>query len=270
MESLFTTSQTIGAIRDPESILTLVVEQLQKVLTADNVSIAIFNEDLSGGRVSASFPHTEYVGWNITRNGLYYVDRLLEQRGPYVVSNVAAEDGFKPSLRESLSEQGIRSIAFAPLEAGERLFGSIGVDSYALRDFSRDEITLLQLFATQVSTAYDNARLFDASERAARALEQQVTRMESLYVTSLALTKTLDLRELLVTGLKGLVETLGADFGTVVMINAEDPGVADVVAWEGHQEPATSRLVIEDSPFYAQMIETAGPARSTISRPPIC
>ena len=169
LENLFATSQAIGATLDPDAILQIAVERLQEFLEYDNVSVAIYDDDLESGVVRASHPRTEYVSRRIAPDGMVIARHLAEQREPLLIEDMATSI-MPDSLRERVQDYGIKSMAFVPLLSGDRLLGSFGLDSHIPRTFSREEVRLIQLVANQVSLAYQNARLFAQAQSRAEEM----------------------------------------------------------------------------------------------------
>ena len=63
-----------------------------------------------------------------------------------------------------------KSALYAPLLAGERVVGTLNVQSYKLRAYSEEDARLLTTIASQLALAIENARLFQAEQKRAEQL----------------------------------------------------------------------------------------------------
>ena len=241
LESLLDASQDFSTLYQTDEILQAAARYMVELMGIDHCGIVIAADDRPAvGRLRAEYPPSDALGTEISMVSSWWTPGSGSGQ-PYVVEDVANTDQIDPQTREALLALNIQQMILLPfLTSGDRLIGSIGLDLYSMaRQFSSEDLTLLQLFATQIASAYQNAQLFQGQQEAALALEQQVMRMERLYSTSLALTETLDLQALLNTGLDGLVQTLGVDVGNILMADAED---------------------FADNPFYIDLISTGAPS----------
>lgn len=102
------------------------------------------------------------------------VTRVMSERLPLLVVDVATDQRFTNS--ESLRISGVRSAMCAPLIYGEKIFGLFYVDCVTKTfAFSREELNIFGVIATEAAMGFENARAHDElSRRAAerKALER--------------------------------------------------------------------------------------------------
>ena len=262
LESLLEASRVLTTMLSPTDILDAAAQYIVRLLHADHCGIVIAAEaDDTVGQVCAEYPITGAKGVVVDLANAWWRAEYERTGMPVVVPDVASTDLMDEATRTLLLEHNIRQVVLVPfLTAGETLIGSIGLDLYeGGREFTSEELTLLQLLTTQVATAYQNAQLFEGQQAAARALEEQVRRLESLYATSLSLTESLDASEILSIALSSLVQTLGIDHGAALLADPEDPAMATVVARHGSDEPRNVRVPFAANPYYATLQATGQP-----------
>lgn len=102
--------------------------------------------------------------------GQGFAGRVAAERRPITLKNLTERDVISPFLRG----QGVNSLLGVPLLVEERLIGVLHVGSYQPRDFTPEEIHLLQVVADRIALAIENARMFARIEGQADELERQI------------------------------------------------------------------------------------------------
>ncbi|HWB96397.1 MAG TPA: SpoIIE family protein phosphatase [Bryobacteraceae bacterium] len=101
-------------------------------------------------------------------------DRVLTSKESILVGDAQLDEAFRS--RHSIVEQKVRSLMAVPLQTEERILGLIYVDSPTfLREFSKDDLSLLTVMANTAAIRLEQARLAEVEEmerRLARELEQ--------------------------------------------------------------------------------------------------
>jgi GAF domain-containing protein/anti-sigma regulatory factor (Ser/Thr protein kinase) len=142
--------------------------------------------------------------------GRGFAGRIAAERRPIKIPDVDHADVLNPILRE----KGIRSLLGAPLLVEGRVIGVLHVGTLTPRDFTDEDMQLLQLAADRMAVAIDHARLYESEREAA----EQLRRLES--VTEAALSH-LALDELLDVLLVRLREMLAADTADVMLVRGD-------------------------------------------------
>jgi serine phosphatase RsbU (regulator of sigma subunit)/pSer/pThr/pTyr-binding forkhead associated (FHA) protein len=99
-------------------------------------------------------------------------DKVINEKSSVLVRDAQLDDAFKG--RMSIVEQKVHSMMAAPLQTKERIIGLIYLDSpYILREFTKDDLSLLTLMANVAAFRIENARLVEV-EQAERIMKRDL------------------------------------------------------------------------------------------------
>ena len=118
-------------------------------------------------------------------------------------------------------EHGVKAVAVVPLMRGEEAVGVVSVARREDRPFAADEIDLLTSFAQHAAIAIENARLFQETERLARANLVRLRKISILNEIGLAMQGTVRLDELLQIILTGVTFGGGLGFNRAMLLLAD-------------------------------------------------
>lgn len=93
-------------------------------------------------------------------------DRVINEKTSILVRDAMADEAFKGF--HSIVEQKVHTMMAVPLQTKERIIGLIYVDSpFILREFTKDDLSLLTVMANTAAIRIENARLaeIEAAER---------------------------------------------------------------------------------------------------------
>jgi serine phosphatase RsbU (regulator of sigma subunit) len=100
-------------------------------------------------------------------------DRVLNERSSILVRDAQLDDAFKG--RMSIVEQKVHTMMAVPLQAKERIVGLIYLDSpFILREFTKDDLSLLTVMANIAAIRIENARLAEV-EQAERIMARDLS-----------------------------------------------------------------------------------------------
>jgi serine phosphatase RsbU (regulator of sigma subunit) len=100
-------------------------------------------------------------------------DRVLKERSSILVRDAQLDDAFKG--RMSIVEQKVHTMMAAPLQTKERIIGLIYLDSpFVLREFTKDDLSLLTVMANVAAIRIENARLAEV-EQAERIMARDLS-----------------------------------------------------------------------------------------------
>jgi GAF domain-containing protein len=178
-EALAKVTQSITSIRDIHELLPNIATVISESFGFYHVGIFLIDEvneyavlsatNSEGGRKMLDRKHRLRVG----EQGIVGNVTLIGK--PRIAMDVGADAVFfnNPELPDTHSEMAL------PLKNGERIIGALDVQSMETAAFTEDDIQMLNLLASQVSLAIENARLFDETRSAltkAEAVSRQFTR----------------------------------------------------------------------------------------------
>ena len=100
-------------------------------------------------------------------------DRVLNERSSILVRDAQLDDAFKG--RMSIVEQKVHTMMAAPLQTKDRIVGLIYLDSpFVLREFTKDDLSLLTVMANIAAIRIENARLAEV-EQAERIMARDLS-----------------------------------------------------------------------------------------------
>ena len=133
-----------------------------------------------------------------------------------------------------IGERGVAISTLAvPIILGGRTMGMLSAQSYEANAYTEEDLQILSTLANQAGVSIQNGRLFGETQRLATELEQRVVERtaqlrreqqntETLLRILTEVSSSLDLDRALNRTLSLLNEAVGAEQGTIMLLNAED------------------------------------------------
>ncbi len=176
------------------------------------------------------------VGWVAKHRRLARVDDV-SQDSRYLHIDVV------PATRSELA---------LPLTMGKTVLGVLDIESDQLAAFRLDDLPVFQSLADQVASAIQNASLYE-SEKTRRRLA------ENLYEASLALSRTLDLVEVLHLILEYLAKTVPYSRAAVMLPNKDELEIVAAHGFPAESNPLQLRVSIKEDDVFQQIYQTRQP-----------
>jgi len=148
-------------------------------------------------------------------------DDGISGNGPIIVSNASADTS--ASARD-LSRAGVASVLCVPLRVGRANIGAIVAMSDVVRAFSPSDIELLHVVASQTALKAWRGEPEPKAESQAeliRLAQRKIQELSLINQISGAVSSTLDLDELLDIALEQSMLAVGADTGSLMLVNEE-------------------------------------------------
>ncbi|MBN1889389.1 MAG: GAF domain-containing protein [Thermoflexales bacterium] len=175
-----------ATILDPQVLLQRVVDLTQANFDLYHAHIYLVNQEgstleLAAGSGEAGM-QMKIEGWKIdVNNENSLVALAFRDRRGIITNDVQSAPGFMPNphLPETRSEMAI------PMIVGERTLGVLDVQSNRLDRFTQNDMAIKTTLAGQVSTALENARLFEETRYTAERL-QEVDKLKSEFLANMS------------------------------------------------------------------------------------
>ncbi len=170
LEALHVVTQSLSSTLSLTDLLNLVLVKLEETLSFDSASIFLLeNEELRIETVH-NHPHPELVVGKTfpTSNQLFL--EMKDEKKPIIIDNAMRDSRFE-GWGDMYHVKGWMGV---PLVIQDNLIGYITMDSRKQSAFGSPEAKLANLFASQVSQAIHNARLYERLKLHADTLETKI------------------------------------------------------------------------------------------------
>ncbi len=252
LKTLISVGHSINSFLEVDALLDHVVETLHASFGCEYVGVFLADET---GRYLDSRAATGTAGKQLLAEGCRLeigkpglVGWASRYRESVCVNDVSQDDRYIEIDRLSAT----RSEMVVPLEVGDTLLGILDIQSDRVNAFTEEDFRVCLSLADQVSTALQNASMYEL-EHSRRSL------METLYRLGRALSPTLDVGEVLDLILSSLETFVAFDSGAVAL---ERDGLLEIVAARGFPEdvdPLTLWLPIGEGGAFQTICETKRP-----------
>ncbi|HKW69643.1 MAG TPA: GAF domain-containing protein [Candidatus Dormibacteraeota bacterium] len=163
LELVADVSKAIASSIDLDQTLTLVAQNLARLVDASLCQIALFEEDREGWYGAAASDLGDlWRRQHGERSDTSFLFDVMEREQPVVIDDTAANSQVDPGYVRTF---GVRSLMALPLMADEQAIGAaILAERNRTRTFTPDEVQRAQALAVQAAVAIKNARLHALAE----------------------------------------------------------------------------------------------------------
>jgi len=159
-------NERINSTLDLDELMARIAEIVKRAIDYEVFAILLLNEKTQELHIRFSIGHPDELVRNLRiKVGEGIVGRVAQTRHSILVNDVLKD----PSYIQSLSP--IRSELAVPLITKNRLIGVMDLEAPWPNFFNDSHVNLLELLASRMALALDNARLYRRSVRQARALQ---------------------------------------------------------------------------------------------------
>jgi PAS domain S-box-containing protein len=163
-----------------DDMLSQMLGRVRELLRTDSAVIMLVSEDgktlidrAAVGIEQASPQVRTPIGYGV-------VGRIAAERTPLIVNDVTTSDVIAPSLRHKA-----RSLIGAPLIIEDRVIGVVHTHTSEPRQFTDDDVKLLELAADRLAMTIERARLYEAEQRA-RVDAENANRIKDEFLATLS------------------------------------------------------------------------------------
>jgi GAF domain-containing protein len=233
-----------------EEILTKTCQAAADFFHADHSGLVIFDKDYVHGVVEAEYPNLGARGKIIPLRGVPLEEQMIESQKPLVIPDVR-EEKVLGAVQDIMLNMGIQSSLFVPVVGKSGLLGSFSLDStQQKRQFTKEDIELCQIFASQVAVAIENARLY-------QEVQDSRDYLHSLFKASSEVISPRDPNDVLQSIVDQACQSTGAWRAVILLV--DEGGYPQVLASSGfdhHLEAATN---IRESGISRQVMTSGEP-----------
>ncbi|MGZ4129854.1 MAG: GAF domain-containing protein [Actinomycetota bacterium] len=146
---------------------------------------------------------------------------------------------------EAIQTLGLASVMIVPIKRGTDVVGAISMFTTGQRErFDEDDLVFAEEIARRAAVALENARLHEAERRARHGAELAVEWLARLQSVTSSLSTALTATEVADVIVREGVAALGADAGSVWMLEADDR--LHPLAWRGYPDDLAGSSVPAD------------------------
>ncbi len=224
-------SAEIGVSLNPDEIYASIHSAAERLMPVDAFIISLLDEEKQ--EVESVYLMDLDQRWPNMRVplGEGLSSRVIMNSEPLLINNA---ENVEMLGGLTVSERGgsVSTLA-VPMVLGGKTIGILSAQSYQVNVYTEEDLQILSTLANQAGVAIQNGRLFGETQRLAQELEQRVIERtaqlrreqqntETLLRILTEVSSSLDLDRALNRTLSLLNEAVGADQGTIMLLNAED------------------------------------------------
>lgn len=159
LQALYEVGQTVTSTLDIKNVLLLITTTATHIMGVDVATIRLLHqrkkELILGAYVGLS---ESYKLKRRIKVGESVAGMVAKKKKPLVIKNIKNDKRY--SHAALAMEEGLISLMSVPLIKGSQTLGVLSVYTKEERNFTREDVGLLTMFASQAAIAIENARLF--------------------------------------------------------------------------------------------------------------
>ncbi|MBI5965344.1 MAG: PAS domain S-box protein [Chloroflexi bacterium] len=233
LTALHHTGQTLLAARlNPEQIYSAVHEAVAQTMPCEAFVIVLDDDD-----------HRDYHAIYFFDKGERFPPRRLPREkglsGSVISSGktILIDDIVETPVQAIHfgSRESVRSILAVPLRRGDTITGMLSTQSYQPHVFGESQRVMLETISAQLSSALENAHLYQQTQA-------RINELETLHVISTSLRTIQNTNEALSTILDNILATLETDAGSILLYDPSSNELHNVVARGWFEELAATPI----------------------------
>lgn len=251
------------------------VAQLAVPYFADWCSVDLLNDDGTISRVAVAHfePEKVQLGWEVAQqfprrlDDGYGISEVMTTGKSQITIEITDEQLVatvtNPEYLEILRGVGLKSCVVAPLQARERVLGSISfVFAESDRRYNSTDLALAEDLAGRAAIAIDNAYLYHTAQQAKQAAETAANRTARLQTVTAALSESLTPEQVAGVIVEQSIAALDADAALTALLSQDGRTleIVQAVGYEIDPRDIQQQISINASVPLAEAVRTGQPA----------
>ncbi len=259
-ESLREVAFVLSGSLDQATVVAKILEQLGRVIKHDG-SALFLQEDQDLVLVAGSSINPSLIGSHIPLSyqrpavHVFQPIQVFQEKKVVIVADVQADAGWEVWS----NAYPIRTWMGAPLLVGEKAIGILTADNFAPNAYTPTDGQNLQTFANHAAVAIENARLFEAKEKANHELALRAHEITIFNDAIQMMTRTTNLTNALEVVARITVNFLEARNCGIALLNeakTELEVVASVSTDSNYPSTVGTKIPVTDNPSSQHVLET--------------
>ncbi|MDA1315221.1 MAG: SpoIIE family protein phosphatase [Acidobacteria bacterium] len=169
LRTLSEIAQEFNRLRPLDELLTKIASLIRTIIPYDSLSILLLEKDGQVLKHYFGVRYDERIQWDNVKLGTGIVGVVAETKTPVLVRDTELDDRYVAIV------EGIRSEVAVPLLLKNKVFGVIDLESEHVGAFRSDNVQMLSLLSPQITTAIENAQLYEEVAHNKARMEQDLT-----------------------------------------------------------------------------------------------
>ena len=201
LSTLLEATRAVSSTLELEEVLVLIAEQIMKAIGVEGCALSRWEREADTVETWID-PRLDDVPWEPKGTAYALADypatrAVLDTGRPCIVQG--SDEDADPAELARMRKWGVLSLLMLPLAVGGRIIGLVELEqTRRTRDFSADEIRLVQALVAQAGVAIEHARLFEERVRAEREAQERRLYLEAVLDAAPDAIVTLDAQHRLV------------------------------------------------------------------------
>ena len=239
---------------DTYEVLHTTCRELAIAFGVPQVDAAILNEGGNFITVTVDYgagDQAQALGEVIPLKGNPATQQVIANAEPVMVLD-AQGDPRIGIMHDLMRQRCVSSVLILPLIVGDRVVGTIGLNSFEKREFSDEEVGLAMRATAAAASVLEHAQLY-AAERKARQLS------ETLGEIARELNLAPDLDTALDLVLAHMERVIAFDSGSIMLLEGASMRVVALHGWERPEKVLGAKLDLRHAPLNLEVIQTRRP-----------
>lgn len=171
-------TDTVLAHLNLDSLFQNILSKIRDVMHADNIAILLLDEHKHYLTVRAAQGVEEAIAPDVRIPlGRGFAGTIAAQCVPLIINdNASSVEVLNPILRQE-----IHALLGVPLVVNERVIGVVHVGMRQKRNFTKQDVEILQRVADRLALAIEHASLYEEAQHARQALQEHARLLEEMY-----------------------------------------------------------------------------------------